>query len=259
MSYLVSFCSCVFFFCFFFFFSVLLTLRLPRLGKRELILVLFVRLCDLCLFGFVGFIFLLVSGKGCGLWLWHSLHFSHTFVWKSKLVTWAAILKIYYSKLGRKYQGDLQIQNSQNRSDRKSMATILKIYIGFVFLEPKGQLTRNLSGNQVSDKLVFLVFWGSCLALWSSCWGRKGASLLFARVLSILVCLLFLTVIAALPGHILYCFVYKFRKIVGNTDFLETVKTIVQLRQKRFLLSIHYPRISVCSSQLLHSTCIDVT
>ena len=53
-------------------FSVLLALRLPRLGNRELILVLFVRLFDLYLFGFVGFLFLLVSGKGCGLWLWHS-------------------------------------------------------------------------------------------------------------------------------------------------------------------------------------------
>ena len=48
-------------------FSVLLALRLPRLGKRELILVFSVRLLDLCLFGFVGFLFLLVSGKGCGL------------------------------------------------------------------------------------------------------------------------------------------------------------------------------------------------
>ena len=48
-------------------FSVLLALRLPRLGKRKLILVLFIRLFDLCLFGFVGFLFLLVSGKGCGL------------------------------------------------------------------------------------------------------------------------------------------------------------------------------------------------
>ena len=45
-------------------FSVLLVLRLPRLGKRELILVFFVRLFDLCLFGFVGFLFLLGSGKG---------------------------------------------------------------------------------------------------------------------------------------------------------------------------------------------------
>ena len=44
-------------------FSVLLALRLPRLGKRELI----VRLFDLFLFVFVGFLFLLVSGKGCGL------------------------------------------------------------------------------------------------------------------------------------------------------------------------------------------------
>ena len=48
-------------------FSVLLALRLTRLGKRELILVLFVRLFDLRLFGFVCFLFLLVSGKGSGL------------------------------------------------------------------------------------------------------------------------------------------------------------------------------------------------
>ena len=44
-------------------FSVLLALRLPRLGKRELILVLFVRLFDLRLFCFVCFPLLLVSGK----------------------------------------------------------------------------------------------------------------------------------------------------------------------------------------------------
>ena len=36
-------------------FSVLLVLRLPRLGKRELILVLFVRLFGLCLFRFCRF------------------------------------------------------------------------------------------------------------------------------------------------------------------------------------------------------------
>ena len=44
-------------------FSVLLVLRLPRLGKRELILVLFFRLFGLCLFRFVGFLFLLGSGR----------------------------------------------------------------------------------------------------------------------------------------------------------------------------------------------------
>ena len=64
-------------------FSILLVLRLPRLGKRELILVLFVRLFGLCLFGFVGFFFLLGSGKGCGLWLWHSLDFSLTFFYST--------------------------------------------------------------------------------------------------------------------------------------------------------------------------------
>ena len=36
----------------FFCFSILLALRLPRLGKRELILVLFVHLFDLRLFGY---------------------------------------------------------------------------------------------------------------------------------------------------------------------------------------------------------------
>ena len=67
-------------------FSVLLALRLPRLGKRELTLVLFVRFFDLCLFGFVGFLFLLVSGKGCGFWSWHSLDFSLTFLFSQNLV-----------------------------------------------------------------------------------------------------------------------------------------------------------------------------
>ena len=43
------------------------SMRLPRSGKRELILVLFVRLFGLCLFRFVGFLFLLGSGKGCDL------------------------------------------------------------------------------------------------------------------------------------------------------------------------------------------------
>ena len=54
------------------------SIAITSLGE-ERILVLFVRLFDLCLFGFVGFLFLLVSGKGCGLRLWHSLDFSLTF------------------------------------------------------------------------------------------------------------------------------------------------------------------------------------
>ena len=48
-------------------FSVLLALRLPRLGKKDLILVLFIRLFDLHSFGFVCFLFLLVFGKDCDL------------------------------------------------------------------------------------------------------------------------------------------------------------------------------------------------
>ena len=46
--------------------SYLLALRLPCLGKRELILVLFIRWFDLHLFGFVCFLFLFVPGKDCG-------------------------------------------------------------------------------------------------------------------------------------------------------------------------------------------------
>ena len=62
--------------CYFVFvFSILLALQLPSLG-RKLVMVLFVRLCDLQLFDFVCFHFTLVFGKGCGLWLWHSLGFS---------------------------------------------------------------------------------------------------------------------------------------------------------------------------------------
>ena len=41
---------------------------------------LFLRLFDLRLFGFVCFLFLLVSENGCGLCLWHSLDFSLTFL-----------------------------------------------------------------------------------------------------------------------------------------------------------------------------------
>ena len=47
-------------------FSVFLALRLPRLGKRELILVLFVRLTDCACLDLSVFLFLLMSGKGCG-------------------------------------------------------------------------------------------------------------------------------------------------------------------------------------------------
>ena len=46
----------------FLYFSVLLALRLTRLGKRELILVLFVRLFDLHLFCLVCFLFLFFLG-----------------------------------------------------------------------------------------------------------------------------------------------------------------------------------------------------
>ena len=62
MRFVLCLTLCYFVLVFFSPFSIAIT----RLGKRELILVLFVRLFDLCL-GFVDFLYLLVSGKGCGL------------------------------------------------------------------------------------------------------------------------------------------------------------------------------------------------
>ena len=66
----------ILFLCFFSPFSIAIT----SLGEEVANLSAFVRLFDLCLFGFVGFLFLLVSGKGCCLCLWHSLDFSLFFL-----------------------------------------------------------------------------------------------------------------------------------------------------------------------------------
>ena len=43
------------------------SIAITSLGEERANLSAFVRLFDLCLFGFVGFLFLLESGKGCGL------------------------------------------------------------------------------------------------------------------------------------------------------------------------------------------------
>ena len=58
---------------------VLLVLRLPGSGKRDNLGAFRTFVRFECLFRFVGFLFLLGSGRGCGLWLWHSLGFSLTF------------------------------------------------------------------------------------------------------------------------------------------------------------------------------------
>ena len=95
MSYLMLFCSCIF--------SVLLTLGLPRLGNRELTLVLFVCLFDLRLFCFVCFLFLFVSGIGCGLRLWQSQDFSLTFFFIRYLVK----ILVYWIKLQKWFPFDI--------------------------------------------------------------------------------------------------------------------------------------------------------
>ena len=107
-------------------FLVLLVLRLPRLGKRELILVLFVRLFDLCLFGFVGFLFLLGSGKGCGLWLWHSLDFFLTFFDTKQKVYRSVVLPtlLYACKTWTVYQRRAKILNNFHTSCLRKLLKI---------------------------------------------------------------------------------------------------------------------------------------
>ena len=63
-QFVVSLAFCYFVLVFFSPFSIAIT---SLGGERELILVFFVRLFDLRLFGFVCVLFLLVSGNGCAL------------------------------------------------------------------------------------------------------------------------------------------------------------------------------------------------
>ena len=92
-------------------FSVLLALQLSRLGKRELLLVLSVRLFDLRLFGFFCFLFLLVSCLG--LWLWHSLDFSLTILFLFTRCSTIFTYKIHITLL--QSRNDIRTIQSQKR------------------------------------------------------------------------------------------------------------------------------------------------
>ena len=60
-------------------------IAITSLGEGRAVLGAFRAFVRLCLFGFVGFLFLLGSWKDCGLWLWHSLDFSLTFFYYIKV------------------------------------------------------------------------------------------------------------------------------------------------------------------------------
>ena len=70
---------CLALYCFVLVFVSPFSIAITSFGEERVILVLLLRLFYLRLFGFVCFLFILVSGKGCGVWLWHSLDFSLTF------------------------------------------------------------------------------------------------------------------------------------------------------------------------------------
>ena len=89
------------------------SIAITSLGEEgELFLVLFVRLFDLRLFGFVCFLFLLVSGKGCGLLSWHSLDFSLTLFYYIKMGCKGS--KLY--RLVMKQHSDEYRTNKTNRN-----------------------------------------------------------------------------------------------------------------------------------------------
>ena len=76
-QFVLSLALCYFVLVFFSPFSSAIT----SLGEEWANLSAFLCICSICTcFGFVCFLFLLVSEKGCGLWLWHSLDFSLTFL-----------------------------------------------------------------------------------------------------------------------------------------------------------------------------------
>ena len=108
-------------------FSVLLVLWLPRLGKRELILVLFVRLFGLCLFGFVGFLFLLGSGNGRSLWLWHSLDFSLTFFYLTLFLSFSLSVSLSFSF--HHYSWSKCKKCSRNHKETREIKLSLSLYL----------------------------------------------------------------------------------------------------------------------------------
>ena len=108
-------------------FSVLLALRYLSWGRESL--VLFVGLFDLCLFGFVGFLFLLVSGKGCSLWLFHSLDFSLTFFdMLHKLSPMETKLSPYETKLSPKETKHVKCETVFSRKNMSSICCLHPIW-----------------------------------------------------------------------------------------------------------------------------------
>ena len=89
---------------------------------------LFVCLFDLCLFEFVGFLFLLVSGKGYVLWLWHSLDFSLTFGFLKNFLHYMRIF--LFRKLIMFRTNNLLLHNSRY-ADKK--AHYVASNLGYIF------------------------------------------------------------------------------------------------------------------------------
>ena len=110
--------------------SILLALRLPHLGKRELILMLFVRLFDLCLFRFVGFFFILVSGRGLRFvivalpGLFSFLFFFGRALHPDWELSWVSVLKISifppYLMLGRADMRDYDLSSQSTLTIAKA-------------------------------------------------------------------------------------------------------------------------------------------
>ena len=108
--------------------KILARVLLNRLNEHHewsglLILVLFVRLFGLCLFRFVGFLFLLGSGKDCGLWLWHSLDFSLTFFFLPESQCWF-----------RKNRGTIDVIFTARQLQEKCQEQNVDLYMTFVDL-----------------------------------------------------------------------------------------------------------------------------
>ena len=137
------------------FFS-LLSIAITSLGEERANLSAF-RLFDLCLFGFVGFLFLLVSGKGCGLWLWHSLDFILIFFTeKSKWCCIGMMVKCVFSEKSKYCRVSMMVKSVFSQ---RSQSTVVLVWWPRMFSQRSQSTIVLVLFSQRIQSIVVLVWW----------------------------------------------------------------------------------------------------
>ena len=186
---------------------------LSLLDSPELLQILF----GLCLFRFVGFLFLLGSEKGCGLWFWHSLDFSLTiFNYRNKALTAKPLRQGYrYFKLRKAF----------SKFDRRHSALVEKYSVSLKTLQQQGISEPEFYGDLVYRCLSvchFVLVFFNPFSIAITSLGEERANLgalrTFVRFVLVWICRFPLPlgvweglrfVVVALPGLFSYLFLEK--------------------------------------------------